>query len=92
MSLSFAGVLQKGDGSLIELQSFYPPNVNEFIGSGQKRDFDCGSQGILLKGIEIWSGAAYKAQKSLFDNSFSNSFCFISTLQTILTMYGFHLL
>ena len=52
--LSFAGVLQKGDGSLIELQSFYPPNVNEFIGSGQKRDFDCGSGGNLLKGIVIW--------------------------------------
>ena len=69
--LSFAGVLQKGDGSLIELQSFYPPNVNEFIGSGQKRDFDCGSGGNLLKGIDIWSGAAYKGQKSPFVTNFS---------------------
>ena len=38
------------------------------------------SQGNLLGGIDIWPGTAYKAQKSLFDNSFSNNFSFISTL------------
>ena len=80
MSLSFAGVLQKGDGSLIELQSFYPPNVNEFIGSGQKRNFDCGSGGNLFQG---------------FDDSFSNNCSFFQLynfynfqfLQTMLAMY-----
>ena len=52
--------------------------------------------GNLLRGIEIWSGTAYKAQISPLDNSFSNfsSLCqFLLTfqlLQTILAIYGFH--
>ena len=44
----------------------------------------------LLRGIDIWSSAAYKAQKSPFDNSFSNSFSLVQLLQTMLTIYGFH--
>ena len=39
-------------------------------------------QGDLLIGIDIWSGAAYKAQKSPFDNSFSTHFFFISNFTT----------
>ena len=52
--------------------------------------------GNLLRGIDIWSGAADKAQISPFDNSFSNfsSLCqFLQKfqlLQTMLAKYGFH--
>ena len=51
------------------------------------------SQGNLLRGIDIWPGAAYKAQKSLFDNSFSDTFsALFQLLQTMLAIYGFQYL
>ena len=37
-----SGVLQKGDGSLLELNALYPRSKQTFI-SGPKRDFDCTS-------------------------------------------------
>ena len=55
--------------------------------------FSTPALGNLLKGIVIWSGVAYKAQNSPFDNK---QFFFISTetknsfLQTMLAIYGFH--
>ena len=41
---------------------------------GSKDEFTKGDQGNLLRGIDIWSGVDYKAQKIPFDNSFSNIF------------------
>ena len=38
-------------------------------------------QGNLLKGIDISSGVAYKAQKSPFDISFNNNFCLFQFLE-----------
>ena len=47
---------------------------------GSKNEFTKEDQGNLLRGIDIWSSAAYKTQKIPFGNSFSNIFFFISTL------------
>ena len=41
-------------------------------------NFYCCCKGNLLRGIDIWSGAAYKELKSCFDNSFvASDFCAI---------------
>ena len=46
--------------------------------------------GNLLKGIVNWSGVAWKAHISHFDNTFSNNLSLFQVLQTMLAMYGFH--
>ena len=40
--MPFTGILQKGDGSIIEFDS-YPKLFRPFIGNGKKRPFHCGS-------------------------------------------------